>query len=47
MAVPKAKKAFVYINTGAESGQIPMLHGSVAGLLGEDVDSKKIFNDFQ
>jgi hypothetical protein len=23
-----------------------MLHGSVAGLLGEDVDSKKIFNDF-
>jgi hypothetical protein len=37
---------FVYINTGTELGQIPILHSFVAGMLGEDVDSKKIITDF-
>ena len=36
----------MYINTGAEFGQTSMLHGSVAGMLGEKVDQKKIINDF-
>jgi hypothetical protein len=36
----------VYLNTGAESGQIPIPHGSVARMLGEDIDSKKRINDF-
>lgn len=36
----------MYINTGTESEQIPMLRGSVAGMLGEDIDSKKRINDF-
>ena len=31
----------MYISTGTESGQIPILHSFVAGMLGEDVDSKK------
>ena len=36
----------MYIKTGEGIGQIPMLHGSVAGMLGEDVDSKQILTDF-
>lgn len=36
----------MYINTGTELGQIPILHSFVAGMLGEDVDSKKIITDF-
>ncbi len=41
-----ATGVFVYINTGTELGQIPILHSFVAGMLGEDVDSKKIITDF-
>ena len=36
----------MYIHTSSESGQIPILHSSDAGMLGEGVDSKKILNDF-
>jgi len=36
----------VYIHTGAESGRWSMLHGCVAGILGEGVDTKKFINDF-
>ncbi|MEK6801878.1 MAG: hypothetical protein AABZ34_04325 [Nitrospirota bacterium] len=35
----------MYINTGAEFGQISTPHSFVAGMLGEDVNSKKIIND--
>lgn len=36
----------MYIKTGPELGQIPILHSSGIGMLGEDVDSKQILNDF-
>jgi len=36
----------VYIKKGEGLGQAPTLYGSLAGKLGEGVDSKKIINDF-
>jgi len=36
----------VYIKTGEGLEQVPMLYGSVAGMFGEDADSKKRLDDF-
>ncbi len=36
----------MYIKTDVGLGQPPMLHGFLAGMLGEDIDSKKALDDF-
>lgn len=36
----------MYIKTGEGLEQVPMLYGSVAGMFGEDADSKKRLDDF-
>ena len=36
----------MYVLTSKAFGQPPMLHGSLAGMLGQDIDSKKAVEDF-